>query len=103
MAQTHQEELVAKVTAHVNQHFSGNWRAAFDGYDTDHNGFVSAGELRAFLAAAGVGNLLSRGLWVSGVMREVDANGDAQISWAEFAALLKPEDVSETGPNRVIS
>jgi Ca2+-binding EF-hand superfamily protein len=67
----------------------GDYRRAFAHYDASGNGKVSQDELKALLADAGVGNLLTRSAWASGIIAELDTDGDGRISWSEFEAVFR--------------
>jgi len=77
-------ELVEKVSSLVASRFGGDYRAAFGHYDTDGDGLVSKDELKALLKDAGIGSGLTRWAWATGVIDELDADGDGHISWAAF-------------------
>ncbi len=63
-------------------------RRMFDDYDTNGDGQIDAEELTAILADAGVGNALTRGFWVKGVIARLDDDGDELISFEEFEAVI---------------
>jgi Ca2+-binding EF-hand superfamily protein len=90
MASAAQEkELTAKVTKLVAERFGGDFAKAFAHYDGDGDGRVDRAELGRLLADAGIGNLLTRGAWASGILTALDASKDGAISAAEFEAVLK--------------
>jgi Ca2+-binding EF-hand superfamily protein len=84
-----QKELVEKVQALMNSRFGGSspeaMRKLFDAYDRDHDGKIRSGELETLLKDAGVGNALTRGAWIKGIMSAMDTSGDAAIDWDEFS------------------
>lgn len=84
-----QDELVAKVQALMTKKYGGTspeaMRKIFDAYDTDHDGKIDSGELESLLKDAGVGNGLTRGMWIKGIISALDENGDKRIDWAEFS------------------
>jgi Ca2+-binding EF-hand superfamily protein len=82
-------ELDEKVTALVKSRFAGDYQAAFTHYDADQSGTIDADELKTLLHDAGIGNALTRGAWVRGIIKELDADGDGGISWAEFDAVFQ--------------
>jgi hypothetical protein len=82
------EELKAKVGALVQKKFGGDYKKAFDHYDTDHDGGVTKSELTQLLSDAGVGNSLTRGTWASRIIEKLDKNGDSKIEWAEFESVF---------------
>lgn len=81
-------ELVHKINTLVTNNHGGNARAAFDAY-AGADGQVSRSELSRLLGDAGVGNFVTRGAWVSGIMERVDTNGSNSISWSEFQAVMR--------------
>ncbi len=36
-----------------------------------------------------MGNGLTRGMWIKGIVGALDKNGDKQIDWAEFSAAVQ--------------
>lgn len=81
-------ELTTKVQRLVERRFQGDGRAAFDHY-AGADGQVNRDELSRLLSDAGVGNFITRGAWVSGIMERVDGNGNGKISWGEFNAVMR--------------
>ena len=86
--ESHREELVRKITAHVAERYGGDYRRAFDSQDLDRNGRVSRSELLGFLTACGVGTFATRSLWADAVLAELDLDRDGGISFEEFSAAL---------------
>ncbi len=80
-------ELKAKVGALVSKSFGGDYKAAFEAYG-GKDGKVAADELKKLLADAGVGNGITRGAWVSGIIEKLDGDGDGKVSWTEFEAVV---------------
>lgn len=84
-----QEELVEKVKALMTKKYGGtsadNMRKLFDAYDKDHDGKIGSSELEVLLKDAGVGNSLTRGMWIKGIISAMDESGDRQIDWTEFS------------------
>lgn len=86
-----ERELVTKIGALVERDFNGNTQAAFNHYaGADHQ--VSRSELTQLLSDAGIGNVFTRGSWVSGIMNRLDkaphGDGNGKISWTEFNNVL---------------
>lgn len=54
-------------------------------FDKDNSGFISSDEIKEIL---GFGKTLSEEA-VNEIIKQVDANGDGQISFEEFAAMMK--------------
>ena len=84
------KELKEKVTAVVNDRFGGDWTKAFNHYAarSGNAGLVEPGDLRKLLEDANIGNGITRGKWVEGVMKKVDVSNDKAISWDEFQKAL---------------
>jgi Ca2+-binding EF-hand superfamily protein len=84
------KELVRKVSHLVRTEFGGDYQRAFDHYATKRSAeaTVDANELRALLVDADVGNALTRSAWVSGIIRELDRDGDGKIAAAEFESAI---------------
>ncbi|MFO0728811.1 MAG: EF-hand domain-containing protein [Myxococcota bacterium] len=90
----HERELVTKIGALVQRDFGGDNRAAFNHYaGSDHQ--VSRDELSRLLSDAGIGNFLTRGSWVSGIMDRLDGppngDGNGKISWTEFNRVMSAQ------------
>jgi hypothetical protein len=82
-------ELKQKVSALVERRFAGDYKRAFEHYDADADGGLNKDEIKALLSDAGIGNGLTRGAWVSGILKKLDSNGDAKIEWSEFASVAR--------------
>lgn len=83
-------ELVAKLKALTTKKF-GNanaWPELFTAYDADRDGTINATELELILADADVGNLFTRGSWVSGVIKGIDKGGEGTITRAELESAI---------------
>ncbi len=78
------KELKVKVSRLVSSKFGGDYKKAFDAYDTNHDGSINADELTKLLKDADVGNFATRGAWVSGIMERFDKNKNGKIEWKEF-------------------
>jgi Ca2+-binding EF-hand superfamily protein len=84
------DELRDKVGRLVRDQFGGDYHKAFDHYDGDvKDGKISPRELTQLLGDAGVGNWLTRSVWASGIIAELDTDRDGSISEAEFEDVLK--------------
>lgn len=87
-----QEELVARIKALLAKKYGDtsmeSARKLFDEYDTNHDQKISERELEQLLKDASVGNAMTRGMWVKGIVGALDKNGDKQIDWAEFSAAV---------------
>ena len=60
-------------------------QSAFKMFDKDNSGFISSEEIKEIL---GFGKTLSEEA-VNEIIKQVDANGDGQISFEEFSAMMK--------------
>jgi hypothetical protein len=84
------QELVTKVSALCQQRYGAlnatTMHRLFNDY-ANSNGIVDSDGLSRLLSDAGVGNLLTRGLWVNGVMSHFDPGGRVGgISWQAFVS-----------------
>lgn len=82
------KELQEKVGKLVTKKFGGDYKKAFDYYDSNHDG-ADADEIKKLLEDAGVGNPITRGSWVSKILERMDTNKDGKISWQEFQDGIK--------------
>ena len=87
------KELATKVDALVKRQFGGDYKKAFQSY-AGPNGEVSPDGVSRLLSDAGVGNLLTRGMWTSGVMDKFDTNHNGSVSWQEFSGALRQNGVN---------
>jgi Ca2+-binding EF-hand superfamily protein len=91
---TEQEQLVSGIANYLQQNFGDktpdSMRKLFDRYDVDHDGKITKQELGQLLKDIDVGNSLTRGAWVRGIIDKVDTNADKSISWDEFQAVAGP-------------
>ena len=85
-----QQEVIQKVRALLVNNYGGfdvhALRRAFDTYDADKDGHLDVVELTRVFTDAGIGNRLTRGMWVKGVLDGLAAERDDALSWEEFAA-----------------
>jgi Ca2+-binding EF-hand superfamily protein len=88
-----QEELTHKIQGLLLRKTGNTTRdsmhAMFKTYDRDRNGKIGPKELTDLLNDAGVGNGWTRGMWVDGIMKQLDTNHDGEISWEEFDASIR--------------
>jgi Ca2+-binding EF-hand superfamily protein len=86
-----QQQLVDAIQAYLKQHYGdaslASMRKLFDGHDADGDGKIDKDELGRLLKAVDVGNALTRGAWVRGVIDKLDTNTDRTISWEELIAV----------------
>ena len=84
-----QQELVSKIQATLQQKYGdtslASMRKLFDSYDKDGDQKISADELKQLLKDVDIGNFATRGAWVDGITKALDANGDKAIGWDEFS------------------
>jgi Ca2+-binding EF-hand superfamily protein len=85
------KELVQKVSELVRNRYGGSYESAFRHYSRSksQDDTVDSGELRELLSDAAVGNGITRGAWASGIIGELDKDGDGRISWREFETVVK--------------
>ena len=83
------QDLIDKVVAFVDSTHNGDYRSAFDAYDVQRRGTLNGDQLWKFLTDAGVGNRFTRGIYVSEIIKHVDTNEDARVSWEEFNAIVQ--------------
>ena len=85
-------ELVTKVKLLlVKKHGSddiASLKKGFEAYDVNRSGRLEADELSSVLEDAGIGNKLTRGMWVKGILARLDHDRDNAISWDDFSGLL---------------
>ena len=85
-------ELITKVRMLlVKQHGSddvASLKKGFFAYDRNGSGRLEAEELTNVLEDAGIGNKLTRGMWVKGILARLDRDRDNALSWDDFSPLL---------------
>jgi len=83
------EELEAKVNALCMKRYGdtspASMKKLFMAYDKNGDGAINKKELKELLADADVGNSFTRGMWVDGVVKEIDADKDGFLVWEEYA------------------
>ena len=82
-------ELKTKVDALVTAKFGGNFKKAFESYDSDHDGSIDKTELISLLKDADVGNAFTRTTWATKIIERLDKSADARIQWQEFESVFK--------------
>jgi len=85
-------KVLTQLEALLNRDYRGSEeehrRKLFSDYDGDSDGKIDSDELSTILADADVGNRFTRGAWVRGVMKSLDADGDDKIDWNEFETAI---------------
>lgn len=84
----HAKEVIEKVKTLVKTRFKGDYMTAFKAYDLDHNGRLGPKDLSLLLKDAGIGNWLTRGAWVAGIIAELDKDHDGTISIPELTVAV---------------
>lgn len=85
-------ELISKVkNLLVSRHGSDDVRAlrsTFETYDRNKSGCLEAEELGKVLEDADIGNRLTRGMWVKGILARLDRSKRGALSWDDFVVVL---------------
>jgi Ca2+-binding EF-hand superfamily protein len=88
-----QQELIEKIQSLLKKKYGDtsleSMRKLFDLYDKNHDSRIDGNELEQLLKDADVGNSFTRGMWVKGIVSQLDKNGDREVDWEEFAAVVK--------------
>lgn len=79
-------EVIAKVKALVATKYNSDYMAAFKSYDLDHNGRLGHKDVGKLLDDCNVGNWLTRGVWATGIINQLDKDRDGTISIPELMA-----------------
>lgn len=87
-----EKELVEKIQALMRSRHGGTdadaRRRLFAAYDTNGDGQICRSELARLLDDAGIGNALTRGFWVKGVIARLDQDDNETISLEELEAVI---------------
>jgi calmodulin len=86
MAKQLQEETDKRIIAEAN--FKQQIKEAFDEFDKDGSGFISATELRDILKKYDENKSQEE---INEMIREVDTNSDGQINFEEFEIMMTPK------------
>lgn len=88
VGESDEEQLSRKVNELADKRFGGhttaNIRELFLSYDANGDGCASKKEVRKLLEDAGIGNGLTRGMWVDGIFGKLDADKNNCITWDEY-------------------
>lgn len=88
-----QEDLVNKINSLLIHKYGNsaepNQKRLFESHDKDRDGKIDAKELEGLLREADVGNGITRGAWVRGIMGRMDTDTDGKISWDEYRRALQ--------------
>jgi len=63
-------------------------RSTFEAYDRNRSGRLEAEELSRVLEDAGIGNKLTRGMWVKGILARLAREASDALTWNDFAAAV---------------
>ena len=80
------EEFLRATVNYENLVTEKNLKYAFDYFDKDHSGYLSPDEIKEVLGLND--NSEETMKLVNDIMKEVDTNGDGQISYEEFKAMM---------------
>ena len=80
------EEFLRATINYENLVTEKNLKYAFDYFDKDHSGYLSPDEIKEVLGLND--NSEETKKLVNDIMKEVDTNGDGQISYEEFKAMM---------------
>ncbi|KAI3438381.1 hypothetical protein D9Q98_000813 [Chlorella vulgaris] len=80
------EEFLAATLSQHQMEKEENMRAAFQHFDIDNSGTINKDELRQALQSGVAANVVDDE--VEAILNEVDKNGDGQIDYEEFVALM---------------
>lgn len=85
---SNERELARKVEALLMRKYGSASQATarmmFNEYDRDRDSKIGRSELERLLSDAKVGNTLTRGMWVDGVISKMDTDRDGKITWEEY-------------------
>ena len=80
-------EFVVAATSQQNLTSEEKLRAAFNMFDKDGSGIISADEIREVLCFGGANSLSAEA--VDAIIKQVDENGDGEIDMNEFMEMMR--------------
>lgn len=87
-----EQELITKVralmVARCGRDDVSALREVFDAYDHNKSGCLEPDELSRVLEDAQIGNKLTRGMWVKGILAKLDRSQRNALAWADFEPVL---------------
>ena len=87
-----EQELADKLGAFVERRFGGDYDKAFEYFDKDNDSKLSKGELSDALEDIGIGNFITRGMWVDGIMEKLDKSpADGKLSYDELLSAVNQQ------------
>lgn len=81
-------ELKRGINSLVTRKFGGDFDKAFSYYDFNGDGKLNRDNVSNVLADAGIGNFITRGLWVTGIMTELDTDLDGFVTKQQIQVLI---------------
>jgi hypothetical protein len=88
-----EKELADKIEALLTKKYgsptTASQRLLFNEFDKDRDSKINKEELGQLLEAADVGNRFTRGIWVDGVMNNMDTDKDLKITWDEYVLAIE--------------
>lgn len=88
-------ELITKVKKLITDRHGVDDAAAlrntFEAYDRNQTGRLEPDELTRVLEDAGIGNKLTRGMWVKGILTALARDCRDALSWNDFASAVMPK------------
>lgn len=86
-------ELIAKVKKLITDRHGNDdavaLRNTFEAYDKNQTGRLEPDELSRVLEDAGIGNKLTRGMWVKGILSRLARERADALSWNDFASAVQ--------------
>ena len=89
------EEFLRVTVNYENLVTEKNLKYAFDYFDKDYSGFLSPDEIKEVLGINGENEDANK--LVNEIIKDVDINGDGQISYEEFKTMMKNNQSLITG------